>query len=132
MSGIEGQLMFKRKASDYDKDGYYKYVARDYAKKQELDAAKQYGGFGTARSGAGNIKGDVRVKGKYRIECKCTTANVIPRVLTYEYMENFVEQAKSLGEEPFIQLHFIDKMGIKKRGYIIIPEENIKDYLSAR
>lgn len=102
-------------------------IAHDYAKVQEINAAKTYNGWTTPNSGAGNIKGDVRVRGKYRIECKCTKNNSYS--LKYDYLENFLEQAASLGEDPIMQLHFIDDAGSKKRGYIIMPEEYIKDYL---
>lgn len=102
-------------------------ISHDYAKQQEIDAAHLYGGFTTPRSGAGNIKGDVRVKGKYRIECKCTSNKSY--ALNYEYLENFIEQATSLGEDPIMQVHFITEMGIKKRGYLVIPEDFIKGKL---
>jgi hypothetical protein len=102
-------------------------IAHDYARLQEIEAAKTYNGWTTPNSGAGNIKGDVRVRGKFRIECKCTLNNSYG--LKYDYLENFLEQAASLGEDPVMQLHFINDNGTKKRGYIIVPEEYIKDYL---
>jgi hypothetical protein len=105
-------------------------ISHDYARQQEIDAANEYGGYTTSKSGAGNIKGDVRIKGKYRIECKCTKNKSYS--LNYEYLEKFIEQAISLGEDPILQVHFIDELGIKKRGFIVIPEEFIKDKLLDR
>ena len=102
-------------------------ISHDYARQQEVDAAKAYGGYTTSKSGAGDVKGDVRVKGKYRIECKCTTKGSY--ALNYKYLENFIEQATSLGEDPILQVHFIDEMGIKKRGYVVMPEEFVKGKL---
>lgn len=102
-------------------------ISHDYARQQEIDTAEAYGGYPTSGSGSGNVKGDVRVKGKYRIECKCTTNKSY--ALNYEYLENFIEQAASSGEDPIMQVHFITEMGIKKRGYLVIPEEFIKGKL---
>lgn len=111
-------------------------ISHDYAKQQEINTAHEYGGFTTSGSGSGNVKGDVRVKGKYRIECKCTALK-LDKVgeyngsysLNYKYLENFIEQAASSGEDPIMQVHFITEMGIKKRGYLVIPEEFIKGKL---
>ena len=102
-------------------------ISHDYARQQEINTAEYYGGYPTSQSGAGNIKGDVRIKGKHTIECKCTINNSY--ALKYDYLEKMMESAASLGEDFFLQLHFIDENGYKKRGYIIIPEDNIKETL---
>ena len=102
-------------------------IAHDYARIQEQNTAKEYGGYTTPKSGAGDIKGDVRVKGKYRIECKCTIKKSY--ALNKEYLRKFTEQAAALAEDPIMQLHFIDEHGHKEDGYIIMPENFIKDYL---
>lgn len=94
--------------------------SHEYAVYQERDLANKLGGHETKRSGAGDIKGDVRIKGKYRIECKCTKHKSYS--ITRELVEKIQEEALSTGEIPLFQIDFINEKGRKLQGIYIVPE----------
>jgi len=77
----------------------------------EVRVARQHGGQRTPRSGAGHIKGDCRVKGKYRIECK-ETDKLSYRIHIEEWLR-FVHEAMKAGEVPVLHITLTDKRGRK-------------------
>lgn len=85
--------------------------------KQEKTAAKRTGGRVTPGSGnQPGIKGDVRVEGSARIECKCTTAKSYSLKLV-DLMK--IEEAADRDENPVLEIEF---QGIHpKRRYVVIP-----------
>jgi len=74
------------------------------AKRQEKEIAKRIGGRLVPRSGAGDIKGDCRLKGILRIEAK-TTGNRSFSV-TLDMIDKIEEAAVSAGEMPVIVIEF--------------------------
>jgi len=74
------------------------------SKRQEKEIASRIGGRLVARSGAGDVKGDCRVRGVTRIEAK-TTKNKSFSV-TLEMIEKIEEAAASTGEMPIIVIEF--------------------------
>lgn len=95
--------------------------SHEYSPRQEKDLAKRLGGRVTRGSGSGNDKGDVAVKGKYRIECKCTKNKSYS--LKREVIEKIEEEALNCGETPIMNIHFINEFGKKLNGVYVIPEE---------
>lgn len=94
--------------------------SHEYAVYQEKNLANKLGGNETKRSGAGDIKGDVRIRGKYRVECKCTKHKSYG--ISLDLIEKIQEEALSTGEIPLFQIDFIDDRGKKIQGIYIIPE----------
>jgi hypothetical protein len=89
------------------------------APKQEAEIAKRVGGRLTPGSGSGAVKGDVRVKGVVRIECK-TTKNKSFSV-TLDMLEKIEEAAASGGELPVLIIEFIDDRGRKIKEVAVCP-----------
>lgn len=89
------------------------------APKQEREVAHRVGGRVTPASGARDVKGDVRVKGVLRIECK-TTKNKSFSV-TQEMLDKIEEAACSGGELPIMVIEFIDDRGRKIRDVAVCP-----------
>ena len=89
------------------------------APKQEAEIAWRVGGRLTPGSGCGAVKGDVRVKGVTRIECK-TTKNKSFSV-TLEMLEKIEEAAASGGELPILVIEFIDERGRKIKDVAVCP-----------
>lgn len=92
---------------------------------QEKRSAKRVGGRVQKASGSQDFcKGDVRVKGRILIECKCTTKNTFsigPKLIEK------VERETREGEVPAVEVEF---QGIfpKKRLYVL-PEWAFQLYL---
>ena len=101
-------------------DGNRKYKAQKHSPRQEKEWAKKLGGTTTPRSGAGKIKGDVRVKGVMRLENKCTSNKSFS--VTYEMCQK-IEDAALLnnGEVPSIQVDFLDESGKVKYQVAVVP-----------
>ncbi len=97
--------------------------SHDYSVKQEYNLAKKLGGSMTPKSGAGEVKGDVRIKGKYRIECKCTAKGSYS--IKKEYLEGLIEAASACGETFILNIDFLDASGNKKRGFYVIPDTEV-------
>lgn len=76
------------------------------AKVQEKEVAQRLGGKLVARSGAGDEKGDCRLKSVARIECK-TTSNKSFSV-TREMIDKIETAAAMTGEMPVIVIEFND------------------------
>ena len=89
------------------------------APKQEREIAHRVGGRVTPGSGARDVKGDVRVKGLLRIECK-TTKNKSFSV-TQEMLEKIEMAACSGGEMPVLIIEFIDDQGRKLKEVAVCP-----------
>lgn len=82
-------------------------AAHRHAAKQESSLAKKLAGGQTVpRSGAGMTKGDVRVKGLCRVECKCTTKPSFS--VNRELLDKIGHAAMSAGEIPALTIRFID------------------------
>lgn len=91
---------------------------------QEASVAKRYSGRLTPASGALDTKGDVRVVGDSRWECKYTTSKSYSLKL-----EDLLalEDAASAGEVPLFQLEF--QVGHPHKSYVVLREE---DYAALR
>jgi hypothetical protein len=75
----------------YPKGQNRKHKAANYSPKQERRVADLVGGKNTPASGAKEIKGDIRLKGLLRIECKATEKSEY--VLTHKVIDKIKEQA---------------------------------------
>lgn len=84
------------------------------SKKQEREIATRL----VPRSGAGETKGDVRVKGVLRIECKTTKNKSFP--VTLEMIQKIEEAAVSTGEMPAIVVEF-NRDGKKIAEVAVVP-----------
>lgn len=89
------------------------------SKRQEREVAQRTGGRLTPASGAGAVKGDVRVKKVIRIECK-TTKNKSFSV-TREMIEKLESAAVLSGEMPVLIVEFNDGAGRKVGELAICP-----------
>lgn len=76
------------------------------APKQEGELAAKLGGRRVKGSGCGDEKGDVRLEGVARIECKTTKAKSFS--VTREMIKKVEEAALNAGEVPVIVVEFID------------------------
>ena len=99
------------------------------AVKQEKETAKRLGGFNTPRSGAGDIKGDVRVKHLLRIECKTTKHKSF--TVTLDMFNKIESAAMSGGEMPVLIIEFNDGAG-KSLGEVAVVPTYLLDDLCAR
>lgn len=84
------------------------------SKKQEREIAARL----VPRSGAGEVKGDVRVKGFLRVECKTTKNKSFP--VTLEMIRKIEEAAVSTGEMPAIVVEF-NEAGRKIAEVAVVP-----------
>lgn len=89
------------------------------APKQERETARRVGGRLTAASGAKDEKGDVRLKGVARIECKTTKHASFS--VTQKMLDQIEEAATLSGEMPYILVEFIDEQGKKLRDVVVCP-----------
>jgi hypothetical protein len=62
------------------------------------------------------VKGDVQVKGKLRMECKCTRASSYS--LKRELLEK-IEKEAEFGENPAFEIEFQDALPHKR--YVVLP-----------
>lgn len=96
-----------------------KKVAHNHAPKQERLAAKTLGGKVVKGSGSGDERGDVRVKGVVRLECKCTAKKSF--TLTRAMVEKIEAAALSAGEVPAMQIEFINDAGKVLHRVALVP-----------
>lgn len=90
------------------------------APKQERRVASALGGKPTPRSGAGDfVKGDVRVKGLARIECKGTRHGSFS--VTRDMVRKIEEAALGSAEMPCIQIDFLDANGAVESSVAVVP-----------
>jgi hypothetical protein len=89
------------------------------APRMEKEVAKRLGGKLTPGSGSGAVKGDIRLKGIARIECKCTKNKSFS--VTLEMLEK-IEAAGAQGAElPIIVIEFLDGLGRKIKEVAVCP-----------
>lgn len=93
------------------------------SKDQEKRAARRYGGSRTAASGALDEKGDVRVHGVMRIECKYTAAKSF--TLKREELEKIEKEAIAAGEMPVFEIEFQNHH--PKRRFVVLREEDFDE-----
>jgi hypothetical protein len=82
-------------------------TAHRFAPKQEKKLSKRLSGRVTKGSGNGIEKGDVRVKGLKRIECKCTRHESF--TVSREMVAKIEAAALASGELPYIEICFLQK-----------------------
>ena len=103
-------------------------LSHDRAPKQEKTAAKRFGGKLVPRSGAGPVKGDVRVSGVIRLETKTTAKKSF--ALTHHVLDQIEDAAVSTGEIPAVQVQFIDERGNVTRSVCIVPDWVLDDLVA--
>ena len=89
------------------------------APKQERALAVRVGGRLTAASGSKDEKGDVRIKGLARLECKTTKHKSFS--VTIDMVEKLEEAAALSGELPIFVIEFIDDMGRPLKELAVCP-----------
>lgn len=94
-------------------------VAHRRAPKQEREVAARLGGRPTAASGAKDVKGDVRIKGVARVECKTTRHKSF--AVTLAMVGKLEESALLAGEVPAIVVEFIDADGRRLAELAVVP-----------
>lgn len=92
----------------------------DRSKVQEAGLARQLGGRTTIGSGNKHEKGDVRLKGLTRIECKNTHEQGF-RVTT-EMIAKIGQAATGAGEIPFMQVDLGVKDGKAMESFYVLPK----------
>jgi len=81
--------------------------------------AERLGGRCTPASGSRDVKGDVRVEGVLRLECKNTTKQSFS--VTREMIEKIEQAAINAGELPAVQIDFIDARGNVEASVAVVP-----------
>jgi hypothetical protein len=94
---------------------------------QEKRAASRWGGKRQPASGAGTEKGDVRVKGVVRGECKLTRSSSY--TLKLKDLETLEKQA-ALNEEPVFEIEFQGVYPSKR--YVVLPGWVYDSYLERK
>lgn len=98
--------------------------------KQEKEAANRLGGRITPRSGAGDVKGDVRVKGVVRIECKTTKHKSF--TVTLDMVRKIEAAAMSGGEVPILLIAFNDETGKPLGEVAVVPAYLLDELCESR
>lgn len=88
------------------------------AKKQEKEAAKRLNGYCTPASGAGVVKGDVRIKSLLRLECKTTGHKSFS--VTRDLIHRIEQAALEGSEVPAVIIEF-NENGKKVVDVAILP-----------
>lgn len=94
-------------------------LSHDRSRKQEAEIAKRVGGRKTPASGALSEKGDVRLKGVVRIECKTTMAKSFS--VTREMVGKIEDAALSAGELPALVIEFLNDKGNPAGAVAVVP-----------
>jgi len=89
------------------------------APKQEKESASRFGGHTVKGSGSGQEKGDVRVTGICRIECKTTLKKSFS--VTRDMVQKIEDAALMTGEVPAIQIEFLDDRGTPEHSLVVVP-----------
>lgn len=100
------------------------------AKKQEREVAKRLQGRLTPASGAKEEKGDVRVRGVARIECKTTKHKSFS--VTLEMAQKIEEAAISTGEMPILLIEFIDDTGKPLGELAVVPSYLLEELCQSK
>jgi hypothetical protein len=112
----------------YPKGQNRKHKAANYSPKQERRVADLVGGKNTPASGAKEIKGDIRLKGLLRVECKATEKPEY--ILTHKVIDKIKEQALTCAELPCVQVDFLGET--IRKVYILemftLPEEVVNNF----
>ncbi len=100
------------------------------SRKQEIDLAEDLGGKVQLNSGAVvGSKGDVRVKGEYRVEAKFTAANSYK--LDLDELYKIASECEGL-EKPLFVVDFLDKHTKKpKDRFAVLPYDQLKELIDA-
>lgn len=98
------------------------------APKMEKEKAKRLGGALVPGSGVGQTKGDVRLKGIARIECKTTMKKSFP--VTVALVEKIENAVVGLGELPAIIVEFNDGFGKPLKTVAVVPMYVLEELLS--
>lgn len=89
------------------------------ASKQERELAKRLGGKVTPGSGNKAVKGDVRMRGVARIECKTTQHRSFS--VTLDMVRKIEDAALATDEVPIIVVEFNDGQGKKVAEVAVVP-----------
>lgn len=100
------------------------------AVRQEKETAARFKGFCTPASGSRDIKGDVRVRGVARIECKTTKHKSF--TVTLDMVRKIEEAAASTGEMPVLLVEFNDGDGRKLGEVAVVPSYLIDDLIERK
>ena len=92
-----------------DKEVKNQSKAYNYSKRQEREVNKRFSAWATAGSGNKTTKGDGRVKGKLRIECKATSKKSYS--LKKDDWLRIRENAQGLNESVMYVVDFLDEDG---------------------
>lgn len=90
-----------------------------HSREQERSHLNRNGAKLVPRSGAGDIKGDVRVKGKLRLECKTTNKDSFR--VTREMIQKIEDAALGSAELPVIEVEFVDQWGKPQSKVCVVP-----------
>lgn len=104
-----------------------KTVSHNYAPKQESSLADELGGEVVKGSGCGAEKGDIRITGVARIECKSTIKKSFS--ITRKMVEKIEDTAMMSGETPFVQLDFLGEKGGVDHSLVIMPRYVLESVL---
>ena len=97
--------------------------------KQEAEVASSFSGAVVKGSGCGTVKGDVRIEGVARIECKTTTRKSFS--VTREMINKIEDAALMSGEAPALIVEFIDDHGTKEQEVAVVPVWLLQHLLDA-
>jgi hypothetical protein len=103
--------------------------AYKHSPKQEKRIAKQVGGYRTPGSGSKKQKGDVRIKGLLRVECKATSRKSFS--VTREMLIKIEDAVGATGELPILQVEFLDAKGKIDGSFAVVATsiiEKLIDY----
>lgn len=103
-------------------------TAYKHAPKQEKRIAKKVGGYTTPASGSRRQKGDVRLTGITRIECKATSNKSFS--VTREMLQKIEDAAGATGEVPVLQVEFLDAKGKIAGSFAVVPTYIIERLIS--
>lgn len=117
---VEVEVAGKRKALK---------AQRKLSQRQELDIAEELGGRVQLASGAlAGSKGDVRIKGAYRIEAKFTKAGSYS--LKLEDLYKIMSECGA-GEKPLFIIDFLDPTGRTRDRFAVLHWEDLKEMTDA-
>lgn len=97
-----------------------KKVTNTRFKQQEKSRTERYGAKPVAGSGRFDEKGDVRLTGVMRLECKNTTAKSFS--ITKKMIQAIEDAACSSDEIPAIEVEFVDDNGKLLHRVAVIPD----------
>jgi hypothetical protein len=102
-------------------------AAYHHSARQENRAAVRLGGTTTPGSGSKDVKGDVRVRGKLRVECKATSNKSFS--FTRDMADAIESAGMTAGEYPAIEVEFlpIDKHAGGR--WVILPHWMLDEFL---